>query len=204
MRPRRRSSLDGLSQDFTEELLMGAIGGALLEYMRPLTDAMDGSPEELEKALALGQFCFNLGLMDEDSRSESFEQMQDSIGLSDEEFADFYANLILPMLIRHEEMFPRTDSTRTRLPDLMGAYQPDDHLSTDDEKTIYTAPVNRDRSNDRYAPYACNSGKKYKFCCGAPRRQSPQQGVSTCGVASVSSQSSGDDPVAQLGGKSPR
>lgn len=149
---------------------MGAIADALLEYMRPLTDAMSDSPEGLEKALALGQVCFNLGQMDEDSRAECLERIRDSMSLSEEEFAEFYVTLILPMLIRHEEMFPRKGSMRTRLPDLMSAYQPDDHLSTDVEKTIYTATVSRDRSIDRYAPCACNSGKKYKFCCGAPRR----------------------------------
>lgn len=162
--------MDGLSQNDTEELLMSAIGEALLEYMRPLTDATDGSPEELEKALALGQLCFNLGQMDQDSRSDHLEKLRESMALSVEEYAEFYVTIILPMLIRHEEMFPRNGSMRMRVPDLMDAFQPDDDLSTDDEKTIYTAPVKRDRSIDRYAPCTCNSGKKYKFCCGVPRR----------------------------------
>lgn len=156
---------------------MGAIAEALMEYMRPLTEAMNGSHEELEKALALGQLCFNLGQMESDEvRAECLEKLHVSMGISDEEFAEFYAGVILPMLIRHEEMFPRKNSMRMRLPDFLERYASDDRFSTDEglsadeEKTIYTAPVKRDRSLDRYAQCTCNSGKKYKFCCGASRR----------------------------------
>jgi uncharacterized protein YecA (UPF0149 family) len=147
---------------------MGAIGEALLEYMRPLTDATDGSPEELEKALALGQLCFNLGQMDQDSRSDHLEKLRESMGLSVEEYAEFFVNLILPMMIRHEEMFPRKKMKQTSV--LSVDDQPDDRLMTKVDKTPHTSPVRRDRNLDRYAPCTCDSGKKYKFCCGAPRR----------------------------------
>ena len=148
---------------------MGAIAEALMEYMRPLTDATDGSPEELEKALALGQLCFNLGQMDQDSRSDHLEKLRESMGLSVEEYADFYVNLFLPMMVRHEEMFPRK-KMKQQMSDLIVDYQPDDRLMTKVDKTPHTSPVRRDRNLDRYAPCTCNSGKKYKFCCGAPRR----------------------------------
>jgi uncharacterized protein YecA (UPF0149 family) len=149
-------------------MLMGAIADALMEYMRPLTDAMKDTPEGLEKALALGQLCFNLGQMDDDARAEHLGQIRDSMGLSDEEFAGFFRDLILPMLVRHEQMFPR--EKMMRMPDLIDDFQPDDRLMTKVDKTPHTSPVRRDRNLDRYAPCTCNSGKKYKFCCGAPRR----------------------------------
>ena len=40
---------------------MGAIAEAFVAYAQPLLDETDGSEEQLNKAFAMSQFCFNFG-----------------------------------------------------------------------------------------------------------------------------------------------
>lgn len=85
---------------------MGAIADAFVAFAQPLIDQTDGSLEQLNKAMALGQVCYNLALMPEDSREEAIREMQPSMQMDDAEFEDFRSSVILPMIRRHEEMFP--------------------------------------------------------------------------------------------------
>ena len=50
---------------------MGAIAEAFVAYAQPLLDQTDGSHEELNKAFAMSQLCYNLALLPEDRRDEA-------------------------------------------------------------------------------------------------------------------------------------
>jgi SEC-C motif len=141
---------------------MGAIAEALVAYAQPLVDQTDGSLEQVNKAFGISQICYNLSLLPDDSRNKMFSEMQSSLKMDDEEFDAFKQSIILPMIRRHQEMFPRMHQ----------------RFSTDSSPSgpsrgghpRVSGPAERYPGTDRYAPCPCNSGEKYKFCCGAKRR----------------------------------
>jgi SEC-C motif len=141
---------------------MGAIAEALVAYAQPLIDQTDGSLEEVNKAFALSQLCYNLSLLPEDSRDKTLSEMRTQLGMDDEEFDDFRRSIIAPMIRRHEEMFPRMHQRFAVGPSQSGL-SPGAHARK-------AAPAEKYPGTDRYAPCPCNSGEKYKFCCGAKRR----------------------------------
>lgn len=131
---------------------MGAIAEAIAAYAQPLIDATDGSMERMETALGLGQICWNLALFSEDERAEALRRMRPTLKMDDEEFEEFQRSVLAPMIRRHEEMFPDMHRPRS-----MGPSR--------------EAPASRTRTEGgpkvgRNAPCPCNSGKKYKLCCG--------------------------------------
>ncbi|MGE5192595.1 MAG: SEC-C metal-binding domain-containing protein [Deltaproteobacteria bacterium] len=141
---------------------MGAIGDAVVAYAQPLIDATDGSLQEMEKALAISQFCWNLALQAEDAREKSLREMRATLHMDDDEFDDFRRTLLGPMIRRHEEMFPRLHRRVPRAP----SFNESAPRSNSREPTA----TEKHPDIDRYAPCPCNSGRKYKFCCGASRR----------------------------------
>lgn len=90
---------------------MGAIAEAMIAYAQPLLEGTDGSTEQMNKALSLSSLCFNLAQMPEASRREALASMKSSVGLSDEEFADFHSSVIVPMIERYDLMFSKTAHT---------------------------------------------------------------------------------------------
>jgi hypothetical protein len=148
---------------------MGAIADAFVAYAQPLLDGTDGSEEQLNKAFTITQFCYNLALMPEDEREQSIREMRSSLTMDDDEFDEFRRSVILPMVQRHHEMFPQMHSrasTRFSPVEPPPASQPP---PTSD--SAWARPTTRARSKaypgtDPYAPCPCNSGRKYKFCCG--------------------------------------
>ena len=126
---------------------MGVMAESIVAYAQPLLDATDGSHEQMQNALSIAQMCWNLALLPETEQEESLAEMQPALKLDEAEFADFRHSVIAPMIVRHHEMFPnmpRLDSQRT-------------------------APLPREEKypgTGRNAPCPCNSGKKYKRCCG--------------------------------------
>ena len=85
--------------------------------------------------------------------------MRLQLGMDDDEFGEFRQGIILPMIRRHEEMFP-----------FMHGQEVDDFLPLSISRrarAIATASSEKYPGTDRYAPCPCNSGRKYKFCCGA-------------------------------------
>jgi uncharacterized protein YecA (UPF0149 family) len=141
---------------------MGAIAEAMVAYTQPLIDQTDGSMEQMNKALAISQLCWNIALMPKDRQDETLSEMQTSLQLDDDEFDDFRRSILVPMIERHEEMFPG----------LHGNYRFDSpEVDFSPQATPrQTAPVEKYPGTERYAPCPCNSGKKYKFCCGAKSR----------------------------------
>jgi hypothetical protein len=152
------------------DLDMGAIAEGFVAYARPLLDDTDGSEEQLNKAFAISQFCFNLALLPEDKRDASLGELQRILEMDDKEFDAFRHSIIVPMIQRHHEMFPRmhrrgsADSAQSppSLPARVERAAPaEKHPATDRYAPCPT---------DRYAPCPCGSGEKYKFCCGKKGR----------------------------------
>lgn len=126
---------------------MGVIAESIIEYGQPLLDATDGSNEQMQNALSIAQMCWNLALLPETEQEESIAAMQPALKMDEATFADFRRSVIAPMILRHHEMFPNMHR-----PGSQG-----------------TAPLPREEKypgTGRNAPCPCNSGKKYKRCCG--------------------------------------
>jgi uncharacterized protein YecA (UPF0149 family) len=141
---------------------MGALADAIVAYAQPLLDQTDGSVEQLNKAFAISQLCYNLALLPVDKRDTTLGNMQRTLQMDDEEFDAFRRSIIVPMIERHEEMFPRLHRRDFTAPAQSAPSLP--------AQTRKAAPGERFPGTDRYAPCPCNSGEKYKFCCGAKRR----------------------------------
>ena len=145
---------------------MGAIAEAFAAYAQPLLDQTDGSEGQLNKAFAISQLCYNLSLMPEDSRDGAISEMRLTLEMDDEEFDDFRRSIVVPMIRRHQEMFPQ-----------MHKRSPIDFSQSGPSPggpSFRTRPRTGSRAEaypgtDRYAPCPCNSGRKYKFCCGKKR-----------------------------------
>jgi SEC-C motif len=141
---------------------MGAIAEGIVAYAQPLIDQTDGSLEQLDKAFALSQLCFNLALLPEDKRDTALSEMRPTLHMDDEEFDEFRNSIVIPMIQRHREMFPQMHR----------------RVSTDHSQSGSSLRANPRMAvraetypgTDRYAPCPCNSGRKYKFCCGARGR----------------------------------
>ena len=86
---------------------MGALAEAIVAYAQPLIDQTDGSFEQMEKALALSQFCYNVALLPDDKQEQMIHELQLSVEMDDEEFALFRSSVIDPMIRRHQDMFTR-------------------------------------------------------------------------------------------------
>lgn len=147
---------------------MGAIGEAFGAFVQPLVDQTDGSLEQLNKAVQIGQLCYNLALLPPDEREKMLVDIRSSYyEMDDEQFDDFRRTVVAPMIRRHEQMFPRMHR-RDR------ADEWDDDLPGGGawivRKPFDPQPAKTQRPVDRYAPCPCNSGKKYKFCCGMKPR----------------------------------
>ena len=130
---------------------MGAIAERFVAYAQPLIDETDGSPEQLKKALSISQMCFTLAQLPDDKQQSFLNDARQELGMDDQQFDELRQSVIEPMLRRHKQMFPlmhRRASTGQSF-DELGA------------KAVEKYP-----GTDRYAPCPCNSGKKYKFCCG--------------------------------------
>jgi hypothetical protein len=141
---------------------MGAIAEAFVAYAQPLLDQTDGSEEQLNKAFAMSQLCYNLALSPDDQRDAMLSEMRQPLGMNEEDFAEFRQTVIVPMIRRHEEMFPMLHR-RGFAGSAPSSSSPLVH-------TRKAASGERYPGTDRYAPCPCGSGEKYKFCCGAKRQ----------------------------------
>ncbi len=141
---------------------MGAIAEAMVAYAQPLIDLTDGSEEQLNKAFAISQLCFNLAVSSKDVQDKTISEMQPSLQMDDDEFDEFRRCILVPMIQRHEEIFPQMHGHIRFDPPESDLFLPAPPRTT--------APAEKYPGTERYAPCPCNSGKKYKFCCGAKGR----------------------------------
>jgi len=137
---------------------MGGIAESMVAYAQPLLDATDGSKDQISSAFALAQVCWNLALLPEKERDESLAEMRPSLKMDDEEFEGFRRSVVLPMIRRHHEMFP--NMTRLESSDRSRG------RSAPRARARRTSRAERRPGTGRNAPCPCNSGKKYKRCCG--------------------------------------
>jgi hypothetical protein len=137
---------------------MGAIAEAIANYAQPLLDQTDGSVEQLNKVFSIAQFCWNLALLPEEGRDEALAEMQPALKMDDDEFDEFRRCVIVPMIRRHQDMFPRLHR-RGSMERSTGAPLSQTHPTT-------LARTKKYPGTGRNEPCPCNSGKKYKFCCG--------------------------------------
>ena len=141
---------------------MGALADSFVAFAQPLIDATDGSIEQVNKAFEMAQLCYNLALLPEESREEMLMKLQTDLAMDDEAFGEVRRTIIEPMVRRHEDMFGRSHGWDSMIPALRRDHSRPYARTMASPKT--TAVI------DRYAPCPCNSGKKYKFCCGLKRR----------------------------------
>jgi hypothetical protein len=137
---------------------MGAIADAFVAFAQPLLDETDGSLEQVNKAFAIGQLCYNLALLPEDDRPKVLAETQRSLNMNDEQFDAFQSSIVIPMIRRHQEMFPFLHRRVS-----LGSWLSDPLLES---PARTAAAAEKYPGTDRYAPCPCNSGEKYKFCCG--------------------------------------
>jgi hypothetical protein len=141
---------------------MGAIAEAMMAYAEPLLEETDGSIEDTNRALMLSQLCWNMALLPDDQHEKFLCDMRSSVEMDGDEFDDFRQGVIGPMIRRHREMFPLLHQKRST-----GVWDGDPSLPTE---TGNSARAEKYPGTERYAPCPCNSGRKYKFCCGAKGR----------------------------------
>jgi SEC-C motif len=135
---------------------MGAIAEGIVAYAQPLLDQTDGSVEQLNKAMTISQFCWNLALLSEDGRDQMLSEMRQSLDMDEEQFEEFRRSIINPMIRRHLEMFPlmhRRGSTT--------GWPSDPSPQARSRATASEAYP----GTEPYALCPCKSGRKYKFCC---------------------------------------
>ena len=132
---------------------MGAIAEAFVAFAQPLFDQTDGSPEQLNKALGIAQICYNLALLS--NRDEAISEMRSGFPMDDQEFDEFRRSVILPMIRRHEEMFPAMHGRVSRAPS--------PSFPSPQVRPRMAVPPERAAVTDRYAPCPCNSGKNTSF-----------------------------------------
>jgi len=139
---------------------MGVIAESIMAYAQPLLDGTDGSIEQMDKALALSQICWNLALLPEEARNEALREMGTSLKMEADELEAFRCTVVVPMIRRHEEMFPGLHG-----PGSTGGFNRNVRAAT---PSPTPPPVSSEKypGTGRNAPCPCNSGKKYKKCCG--------------------------------------
>ena len=126
---------------------MGIMAESMVVYAQPLLDETDGSHEQMQNALSIAQMCWNLALLPEKEQKDSLAKMRPALEMNATEFADFCNSVVIPMIKRHREMFPNMSRLTS------GTTAPRTH------KEKYPGTGRND-------PCPCNSGKKYKRCCG--------------------------------------
>ncbi|MGH8547953.1 MAG: SEC-C metal-binding domain-containing protein [Methylococcales bacterium] len=136
---------------------MGAIAEGITAYVQPLLNQTDGSTEQMSRAFALGQLCWNLALLPEEKREEFLGEMRPTLHLDDDEFEEFRRSVVIPMIRRHHEMFPQMSRMASMKASREAPAPP--HLTTPARTQKYPG-------TGRNAPCPCNSGRKYKLCCG--------------------------------------
>jgi uncharacterized protein YecA (UPF0149 family) len=141
---------------------MGAIAEAIVAYAQPLIDETDGSTEQMNKALTISQACWNIALLPEEKRHASINSLGEALSMDDAELEDFQRSILLPMIRRHEEMFPKLHQRESIKPP---HWEPS--LSP---LPSAKSPKEKSQEPGRYDPCPCNSGRKYKFCCGRAAR----------------------------------
>ena len=137
---------------------MGFIAKSMVAYAQPLLDETDGSMAEMQKAMTVAQVCWNLALLPDMEREGELARLRPLFGMDEGEFEEFRRCVVLPMIRRHHEMFPH-------MPRIGSAT----HSREAQAPQAARGPRIRAEKypgTGRNASCPCQSGKKYKRCCG--------------------------------------
>ena len=136
---------------------MGIMADGVTAYAQVLIDQTDGSMKQVNHALATSQLCWNLALTPDDEREAAINEMLLDLGLENEEYKVF-RGIVVGMIVRHKEMFPLMHTHNSK-------QTPDKVVkSTPPPKAL--KPIINLKTTERNAPCPCNSGRKFKQCCG--------------------------------------
>ncbi len=143
---------------------MGAMAEAVLAYAQPLLDQTDGSLEQMNNALAMSGLCYNIGILPESKRPAMLSDIKARFAMDDDEFADFYSEIVHPMLKRFDALFPKMHA---------------ENVNTSHDSPSRSSPITaeshpKSAEPQPYSPCPCDSGKKYKFCCKQKRSDNSQ------------------------------
>ncbi|MCX7014457.1 MAG: SEC-C metal-binding domain-containing protein [Candidatus Sumerlaeota bacterium] len=130
----------------------------MVAYAQPLLDETDGSPAQVQNALTLAQLCWNLALLPELGSDDSLSEMRKALKMDEDEFEGFRRDIILPMIQRHHEMFPGLAP--------IGSMDESGGLPVPRTRPATASRAGKFPGTGRNEPCPCNSGKKYKRCCG--------------------------------------
>lgn len=132
-----------------ERCIMGIMAESMVAYAQPLFDETDGSNDQMKSAMSIAQICWNLALLSEKEQEMMLAEMRPAFNMDDDEFAGFRESVIEPMVLRHHDMFPNMPRLDTK----------QDTTPAPREEKKYSGTGRNDAC-------PCNSGKKYKRCCG--------------------------------------
>lgn len=118
-----------------------------MAYAQPLVDQTDGSTEQVSHALEIATLCWNLAVLPEKAREDCLAEAGPALEMDAAEFEDFLQTIVLPMIRRQHQMFPGMKGLTSQ------------HRAQPGREEKYPG-------TGRNAPCPCNSGKKYKRCCG--------------------------------------
>src|SRR4051812_32017849 len=137
---------------------MGVIAESIATYAQPLLDDTDGSIEQMNRALQVGTLCWNLALLPEEDLAGALVEMGRSLEMNEDEFEAFRRTVVVPMIRRKKEIFRGMRG--------VGAGGPKKDFPAPPPPA--PPPVSREKypGTGRNAPCPCNSGHKYKKCCG--------------------------------------
>jgi len=128
---------------------MGVISESMVEYAQPLLDETDGSQKQMQSAISIAQMCWNIALLPQSKQEDALASFRSALNMEDDaEFEDFKQSVVEPMILRHHKMFP--------------------NMSRINSQSIPAANPGKRKypGTGRNEPCPCNSGKKYKWCCG--------------------------------------
>ena len=145
---------------------MGAIADATVAYAQPLIDETDGSIDQLNKAFQIAMLCWNLSILPEESREKAIGDMRTTLKMDDAAFEEFRHKVIIPMIRRHEEMFPALHRRCSVKTEKNAPPARTIRVAPPEETLPEETPPARDKhpGTGRNDPCPCGSGKKYKRC----------------------------------------
>lgn len=84
----------------------------IADFAAPFVDATDGSPAEVQRALNLAMFCWNLAVVRDDHERE--EHLNDFLAkaFKDDEVREHFRDMANAMVERHRMMFPKMHEER--------------------------------------------------------------------------------------------
>lgn len=82
----------------------------MVDFLQPLLDDTDGSPEQMNRVMQLGMLWWNLATLPPGEREDLLTEMVNKVSEEDEVRQEF-RRVAVAMVERHRAMFPRLHAT---------------------------------------------------------------------------------------------